>query len=56
MYEYRCNTCGKRFEMLRRMHDADRDLNCPDCQSDEVERQFSSFATGGCGSSSGRFT
>jgi len=24
LYEYRCQKCGKRFEMLRKMQDADR--------------------------------
>ncbi len=57
MYEYRCRECGKRYEMLRRMSDADRDLKCPDCQSEHVERQLSTFAAGGCSpSGSGRFT
>jgi len=57
LYEYRCRTCGKTFEMLRRMKDADQDLKCPDCLSEEVERLLSTFATTGCGTSnSGRFT
>ena len=57
LYEYKCRTCGKSFEMLRRMQDADRDLKCPDCESMEVERQISTFATGGCGTTGGgRFT
>jgi putative FmdB family regulatory protein len=57
MYEYRCQQCGKRFEMLRRMADADRELECPECRSGEVERQVSTFSSGACGSSgSGRFT
>jgi putative FmdB family regulatory protein len=30
MYEYRCQKCSKRFEVLRRMADADRDLECPE--------------------------
>ncbi len=34
--------------MLRRMHDADSDLECPECQSEEVERLLSRFASGGC--------
>ena len=55
MYEYRCRECGKLFEMLRRMQDADRDLVCPDCRSQAVERMLSTFAAGGCGST-GRFT
>ena len=57
MYEYRCRECGLRFEMLRRMADADRDLECADCRSAEVERLLSTFSAGGCGASgSSRFT
>lgn len=59
LYEYRCRVCGKSFEMLRRMQDADRELECPDCESDEVERLLSTFATtsSGCApSGSSRFT
>lgn len=57
MYEYRCRRCEKKFEMLRRMQDADRELECPDCRSAEVERMVSAFAAGGCKpSGSGRFT
>lgn len=53
LYEYRCRKCGKAFEMLRRLKDADSDLECPKCGSAEVERQFSTFAAGGCSSGSG---
>jgi putative FmdB family regulatory protein len=57
LYEYQCQTCGKSFELLRRMRDVDTGVKCPDCDSDEIERQLSTFATAGCGrSSSGRFT
>ncbi|MCC7156659.1 MAG: zinc ribbon domain-containing protein [Bryobacterales bacterium] len=55
MYEYRCEKCGKTFEKLRRMSDADKDLECPDCHSEKVERQVSGFAMTGCGGGSGRF-
>jgi len=54
LYEYQCRWCGKVFEMLRRMKDADDDLECPDCHSNKVERQFSTFAAGGCGTSGSR--
>lgn len=47
MYEYRCPDCGGKFEMLRRMSDADSELVCPSCESHKVERQFSCFATSG---------
>jgi putative FmdB family regulatory protein len=57
MYEYCCRKCGKQFEMLRRMQDADRDLTCPECRSEEVERLLSKFSSGGCASAgSSRFT
>jgi putative FmdB family regulatory protein len=57
IYEYRCRSCGASFEMLRRMKDADSDLECPKCHATDVERQLSTFAAGGCGpSGSGGFT
>ena len=43
LYEYLCLSCGKGFEMLRRMKDANK-----------VERQYSTFAAGGCGTSGSR--
>lgn len=58
IYEYRCQKCGETYEQLRRLADADRDLECPECKSREVLRLISSFAAGGgCGAGSGsRFT
>jgi putative FmdB family regulatory protein len=47
MYEYRCNSCGTVYEKLRRASDADRELECPDCESKDVRRLISAFATGG---------
>jgi putative FmdB family regulatory protein len=57
MYEYRCRDCGAEYEQLRRMQEADRDLECPECGAKEIDRLISGFATGGsCGSgSSGGF-
>ncbi|HKT89654.1 MAG TPA: zinc ribbon domain-containing protein [Candidatus Sulfotelmatobacter sp.] len=54
LYEYQCRKCGHVFEKLRRIADADSHLECPKCASDEVERQFSTFASGGCGTSGSR--
>ncbi len=63
MYEYRCVDCGRVFEMLRSFSNADRDLKCPVCDSEDIQRLLSSFATaggstsgapgGGCGSGGG---
>jgi putative FmdB family regulatory protein len=55
MYEYRCKGCGRTFEQLRRMSEADRGVECPECRSEEVVRELSTFATAGCGPG-GRFT
>lgn len=54
LYEYQCRKCGHIFEKLRRIAEADSKLECPKCNSEEVERQFSTFAAGGCGSSGAR--
>ncbi len=51
IYEYKCDGCGKAYEQIRRMRDADNDLECPDCQSSSVKRQLSSFATHSGGAS-----
>lgn len=53
MYEYRCRRCGEQYEELRRLQDADRDLRCPLCGSEDVERLLSAFATGGCRTTGG---
>jgi putative FmdB family regulatory protein len=45
IYEYKCDSCGKGYEQIRRMSDADNNLECPDCRSTSVKRQLSSFAT-----------
>lgn len=52
MYEYRCQECGRQYEQLRRMSEADTNLVCPQCGSEHVERQLSACAIGGGSSSS----
>ncbi len=52
MYEYRCQECGAKYEQLRRMSDADKDLECPSCGSRNVRREISACAIGGSYSSS----
>jgi putative FmdB family regulatory protein len=57
LYEYLCKKCGKAFELLRRISDSDRDLECPECKSAKVERLMSTFSSGGCKpSGAGGFT
>lgn len=64
LYEYRCSSCGSRFEVLRRMGQGSEGLSCPRCGQAEVEKEYSTFAgastdsgsAGGACSPSGRFT
>lgn len=43
IYEYICQDCQTRFEMIRSMKKADTDLNCVKCQSENVKRRISLF-------------
>lgn len=45
IYEYQCSDCGNHYEQIRRMSEADTNLECPKCRSNRVRRQLSSFAT-----------
>lgn len=56
LYEYRCKSCGEVFERLRRMQEADDDLVCPACDSQQIERLLSAFSQSLRSCSGGRFT
>jgi putative FmdB family regulatory protein len=43
IYEYICQDCQTRFEMIRSIKQADADLNCVKCQSENVKRRISLF-------------
>jgi len=45
VYEYRCGQCGNRFDLLRRMAQADESVACPECQADGARRVLSIFAS-----------
>ncbi len=55
LYEYRCDACGERFEVLQRMGDGADGLTCPHCGGDAVARQLSTFASTAGGSGGGGF-
>jgi putative FmdB family regulatory protein len=44
LYEYGCLVCGAQFEKLIRASSTDVVI-CPSCESDQVERLLSLFAT-----------
>jgi len=45
MYEYDCKTCGKSFDLLRRMNQEDTDVVCAHCGATNVFRKLSLFAS-----------
>ena len=47
IYEYRCEKCGSRFDVLQRVGEDGKHLRCPKCGHEKVEKQFSAFATSG---------
>ncbi len=53
IYEYRCESCESHFEVLQRIGEDKKDLRCPQCGHERVEKQFSAFATSSGGSGRG---
>ena len=47
LYEYRCRSCGERFEILQRMGEDGSRLACPRCGEPRPERVLSTFASTG---------
>ena len=49
IFEYRCTACGENFSKLQFGANAEG-VKCPKCDSSEVERQLSTFASASSGS------
>jgi putative FmdB family regulatory protein len=47
LYEYRCSTCRRQFEVLQRVGDGSSGLVCPHCGADRLEKEYSTFASAG---------
>jgi putative FmdB family regulatory protein len=45
IYEYQCRDCGHRFEILQRLGQGPEGLACPRCSADQLEKQYSTFAS-----------
>jgi putative FmdB family regulatory protein len=43
IYEYICNDCGNRFEILRSIKEADSPILCSRCKSNKTQRTVSVF-------------
>lgn len=44
LYEYRCRSCGQRFERVVPMSAADAQVTCPVCERQQTERLISQVA------------
>ena len=53
LYEYRCEECGHRFEVLQRMGEGNEALTCPRCGAARPEKQLSTFAASSTGGGGG---
>jgi putative FmdB family regulatory protein len=49
IYEYRCDACEGRFEVLTSFSERDGGQVCPSCESTRTRVQVSSFAAIGAG-------
>ncbi|UCD71613.1 MAG: zinc ribbon domain-containing protein [Syntrophobacterales bacterium] len=45
IYEYRCDDCGRAFEMIRGVSESDKEVHCPICKSPKVSRLMSTFSS-----------
>ena len=56
LYEYVCEKCQAKFELLRSFSRCDESVDCPVCQAPGARRKLSrgaTFVKGGMGSSEG---
>ncbi len=51
VYEYRCNKCGEKFDILRGLQDKETEVKCPRCGATETRRVYSFFGRGSSSSS-----
>ena len=45
LFEFVCKKCGTKFEKIIFSTDKEK-IECPECNSSEVEKQFSTFSAG----------
>jgi putative FmdB family regulatory protein len=55
IYEYRCESCSGKFDVLTRFAERDEAQVCPSCESTKTRVLVSSFAFAGAGDSSSAF-
>jgi putative FmdB family regulatory protein len=56
IYEYRCQSCGDKFEKLVRRSTDVMETGCPACGDKHLEQQYSTFAARGGSSDEASFS
>jgi len=51
IYEYKCQNCDTKFELLQKLGATNEEVNCPKCGASEPIKQFSVFTSSTAGSS-----
>lgn len=46
VYEFKCEDCGKTFDLLMKTGDYERVQQCPHCEGSKVKKIFSTFGVG----------
>lgn len=41
LYDYKCNKCQTIFDVLLKLKDIDKEMNCPECDSKDVVKLIS---------------
>lgn len=44
IFEYKCNDCGRKFDVLHKSSATMEEVICPDCQSKNSKKLLSSFS------------
>ncbi len=45
LYEYRCEGCGKKFELFQSIHAVPEETACPHCNAKKATKLLSAFAS-----------
>ncbi len=53
IYEYRCTKCKETFEVMQKVSEGNRGLQCPKCGTEEPERLLSAFCSSSSKSTAG---
>ena len=46
VYEYKCGSCGEKFEVIRSLKDEETEVKCPGCGASDTRLVYSLFGRG----------